>query len=176
MDLLSFIRTADPTKVRIGESQRAEDEPKLMDITVGRVVPLLPVARARTEDGLDASVERLFDEGSGGNQVEQGDSASGGHGVGIPRVSEVAETVVEVVAPVQPRRQKRKTVVSDAGGPSHPPKMLREDHGNPSGASVGAKSWSAVHRLLAGAVQNAEVRGEPIPTFPFVTSSLASPD
>ncbi|GJS49902.1 hypothetical protein Tco_0600023 [Tanacetum coccineum] len=104
MDLLSFIRTADHTKVRIGESQRAEDEPKLLDITVGRVVPLLPVAHACTEDELDTSVERLFDEGSGGNQVEQGDSASGGHGVGIPRVSKVAETVVEGVAPVQPRR------------------------------------------------------------------------
>ncbi|GKC39515.1 hypothetical protein Tco_1051899 [Tanacetum coccineum] len=88
MDLLSFIRTADPTKVRIGESQRAEDEPKLMDITVGRVVPLLPVARARTEDGLDAR-------------------------------------------PLQPKRQrKRKTIVSDSGGPSHPPKMFKRGHGN----------------------------------------------
>nr|GFA16351.1 hypothetical protein [Tanacetum cinerariifolium] len=43
MDLLSFIRTADPAKVRIGESQCDEDEPKLLETTVGRVVPLLPV-------------------------------------------------------------------------------------------------------------------------------------
>ncbi|GKB76978.1 hypothetical protein Tco_0943873 [Tanacetum coccineum] len=146
IDLLSIIQTADPIKVRVGERQRAEDEPKL-----------------------------LFDEGGSGNLAEQGDSTSGGHGVGIPLVSEAAETVVEDVAPVQPRRQrKRKTVVPDAGGPSHPPKKLREDHGTLSVTSVGGKSRSAVQRLLAGAVQNAEVRGEPIPTLPFVTSSVSA--
>ncbi|GJS23961.1 hypothetical protein Tco_0452593 [Tanacetum coccineum] len=126
MDLLSFIQTADPTKVRVGERQRAEDEPKLLDTTVGRVVPLLPIAPARAESELDASVDRLFDEGGSGNLAEQGDSASGGHGVGIPLVSEAAETVVEDVAPVQPRRQrKRKTVVP--GRPLHPPKKLGDD-------------------------------------------------
>ncbi|GKC41440.1 hypothetical protein Tco_1059162 [Tanacetum coccineum] len=67
MDLLSFIQTADPTKVRVGERQRAEDEPKLLDTTVGRVVPLLPIAPARAESELDASVNMLFDEGGSGN-------------------------------------------------------------------------------------------------------------
>ncbi|GJV03771.1 hypothetical protein Tco_1337340 [Tanacetum coccineum] len=43
------------------------------------------------------------------------------------------------------------TEVADVGGPSHPPK-----------------------KLLAGAVLNAEVRGEPIPTLPFVTSSVSA--
>ncbi|GKF21654.1 hypothetical protein Tco_0070292 [Tanacetum coccineum] len=43
-----------------------------------------------------------------------------------------------------------------------------------SGASIGGKSRFAVQRLLAGAVQNAEVRGEPIPTLPFVTSSVSA--
>ncbi|GKD89176.1 hypothetical protein Tco_1364683, partial [Tanacetum coccineum] len=84
MDLLSFIQTADPTKVRVGERQCAEDEPKLLDTTVGRVVPLLPITPARAESELDASVDGLFDEGGNGNLVEQGDSASGGHVVGIP--------------------------------------------------------------------------------------------
>ncbi|GKD29662.1 hypothetical protein Tco_1240440 [Tanacetum coccineum] len=83
MNLLSFIQTTDPTKVRVGERQRAEDEPKL-----------------------------LFDEGGSGNLAEQGDSASGGHGVG-----DSAEIVVE---------------------------------------------------------DNAEVRGEHIPTLPFVTSSVSA--
>ncbi|GKA95780.1 hypothetical protein Tco_0817875 [Tanacetum coccineum] len=93
MDLLSFIRTADPTKVRVGERQRAEGELKLLDTTVG----------------------------GGGSHAEQGDSASGRHGVGIPQVSETAEIVAEDVDPVQPRRQrKRKMVVSDAGEPSPP--------------------------------------------------------
>ncbi|GJX31565.1 hypothetical protein Tco_0241420 [Tanacetum coccineum] len=71
IDLFSFIRIADPTKVRVSERQRTEGEPKLLDTIVGRVVPLLP-----------------------------GDSVSGGHGVGILQVSETAEIVVEDAAPV----------------------------------------------------------------------------
>ncbi|GKE77741.1 hypothetical protein Tco_1543861, partial [Tanacetum coccineum] len=78
MDLLSFIRTADPPKVRIGERQRAEDEPKLLDTTVGRTVPLLPVAPARAQSELDASAGSLI-------------------------VSEAAEVVREDVIPLRPR-------------------------------------------------------------------------
>ncbi|GJT52519.1 zf-CCHC domain-containing protein [Tanacetum coccineum] len=92
-DLLSFIRTADPTKVRVGERQRTEGEPKLLDTTVGRVVPLLPVAPARASSELEASVDKLFDEGGSGGQTKQGDSASGGHGVGIlPKLREDYKT------------------------------------------------------------------------------------
>nr|GEX68784.1 transposase (putative), gypsy type [Tanacetum cinerariifolium] len=39
---------------------------------------------------------------------------------------------------------------------------------------VGGKSMSAVQRLFAGAVQNAKVRGEAIPTMPFVTSFVSA--
>ncbi|GKD90185.1 hypothetical protein Tco_1365692, partial [Tanacetum coccineum] len=123
----------------------------------------------------DASVDRLFDEGGSGNLAKQGDSASGGHGVGIPLVSEATKTVVKYIAPVQPRRQrKRKIVVPDAGGPLHPPKKLREGYKTLSVTSIGGKSRSDVQRLLVGAMQNVEVRGEPIPTLPFVTSSLSA--
>ncbi|GKC54219.1 hypothetical protein Tco_1076964 [Tanacetum coccineum] len=110
-------------------------------------------------------------------QVEQGDSAGGGDGQDtvIQPVTATTNTVVEDVIPLQPRRQrKRKTIVFDASGPLHPPKRLREDHRTPNRASVGGKSRSAVQRLLAGAVQNAEVRGEPLPTLPFVTSSVSA--
>ncbi|GJY43923.1 hypothetical protein Tco_0432136 [Tanacetum coccineum] len=106
MDLFSFIWTVDPTKVRIVERQRGEDEPKLLDATVGRTVPLLPVVPAHAESELEASVGRLFDE---------------------------------------------------EGGPI-----------------VRGKSQSAIQRLLAGAVLNAEVRGEVVPTLPFVTSSVSA--
>ncbi|GKA47280.1 hypothetical protein Tco_0740163 [Tanacetum coccineum] len=151
-DLLSFIQSADPTKVRVGERQRAEDEPKLLDTTVGRVVPLLPIAPARAESELDASVEWLFDEGGSGNLAEQGDSASGGHVVGIPLVSEAAETVVEYVGPLQPKRQrKRKTIVSDSGGPSHPPKKLREDHETSIGPSVAERESEDQTDSMVGA-------------------------
>ncbi|GKA19202.1 hypothetical protein Tco_0699117 [Tanacetum coccineum] len=141
----------------------------------GRVVPLLPIAPARVESELDASVDKLFDESGSGNQAEQGDSASGRHGVGIQLVSDVAETVVEDVTPIQPKRQKKqKIVIVDAGEPSHPAKRLRDDHGAPGGPVVGGKSRSMVQRLLAWAVQNSEVRGEAMPSLPFVTSSVST--
>ncbi|GJY50750.1 hypothetical protein Tco_0441597 [Tanacetum coccineum] len=153
MDLLSFIRTADPIKVRIGERQRSEDEPKLLDTTVGRIVPLLSVAPARAESKLDASIDRLFDEAG----------------------FTVVTTAVEDVIPLQPRRlKKRKTTVVYAGGSSHPSKKLREDHETLSGASVGGKSKFVVQQLLVEAVQNVVVRGEPTPTLPFVTSSVSA--
>ncbi|GJS41734.1 hypothetical protein Tco_0566777 [Tanacetum coccineum] len=75
IDLFAFIRVADPTKVKVGEREHAEEEARLLDSAVGRVVPLLPVDPARAESELEASVERLFDEGGSANM---GDSAAGG--------------------------------------------------------------------------------------------------
>ncbi|GJT34822.1 gypsy type transposase [Tanacetum coccineum] len=161
MDLFAFICTADPTKVRIGEKQRGEDEPKLLDTTVG----------AQSE--LDASVDRLFDEEGGGNEEEHHDSDDGGQGAGTLIVSEATEVVAEDVIPLRSRQRKRKTIV-DADELSHPARKLRDDHGAPGGPFVAGKSRSAVQRLLARAVLNAEVRGEPIPTLPFVTSSVSA--
>ncbi|GKE20115.1 hypothetical protein Tco_1431627 [Tanacetum coccineum] len=174
MDLLSFIQTADPTKVRVGERQCAKGEPKLLDTTVGCVVPLLPVAPGRASSELEESVDKHFDEGGSGGQAEQGDSMSCGHGVGILQVSETAETVAEEAAPVQPKHQrKRKTIISDACGPSHPPKKLREDHGTSTGPSVAGKSRFGLQRLLAGAVLNPKVGIAALPTLPFITSFVS---
>ncbi|GJV20537.1 hypothetical protein Tco_1369557 [Tanacetum coccineum] len=151
IDLLSFIRTADPTKVRVGERQHTEGEPKLLDTTVGHVVLLLPV-----------------------DPAQRGDAVSGGHGVDIPQVSATAEIVAKDATPVQPKRQrKRKTVVSDACEPSHPPKKLREDHGTSTGPSVAGKSKSALQRLLVRSVLNLEVGVAALPTLPFITSSVS---
>ncbi|GJW05980.1 hypothetical protein Tco_1568403 [Tanacetum coccineum] len=139
MDLLSFLRTADPIKVRVGERQHADGEPWLLETTIGRVVlllpvaPFLPVAPARTSSELKASIEKLFRERDSGEQVEKGDSAGGGQGVDIQPVIAAADTIVKDVAPLQPMRQKkRKTIAVDASGPSHPPKKLREDYGDPT--------------------------------------------
>ncbi|GKC80886.1 hypothetical protein Tco_1131660, partial [Tanacetum coccineum] len=124
-----------------------EDETLLLETTFSRTVHLFPVAPDRTESEL---------------------KAGGGQGANI-------QPIVKVAAPVQPRRQtKRKSVVVDAGGASHPPKKLREDHGTPGGTFVGGKSRSAIKRLLAGAVLNAEVSVAAIPTLPFVTASVSS--
>ncbi|GJY37466.1 hypothetical protein Tco_0422844, partial [Tanacetum coccineum] len=145
------------------------------ETTVGRTVPLLSVAPEHAESELKAIIDKLFDEGGSGNQAEQEDSAGVGEGTNIEPVIEATDTVAENVAPLQPRCQrKRKSMVVDVGEASHPPKKLREDHGTPSEASVGGKSRSTIQRLLFGAVLNAEVRGEPIPTLPFVTSSVSA--
>nr|GEX16867.1 transposase (putative), gypsy type [Tanacetum cinerariifolium] len=141
LDIFAFIHTLNPTKVRVVERERNEDEPRLLDTIVGRTIPLLPVAHDRADSELEANVERLFDEGGNGNQTKQGDSARGGPDANIQPVVEAANTVVEDAAPVQSRRQrKRKSVVVDAGEVSYPPKKLREDHGTPSGAFVGDSS------------------------------------
>nr|GFD59410.1 hypothetical protein [Tanacetum cinerariifolium] len=62
-------------KVKVREQKRAEGEARILDSTVGRFVPLLSVAPARAESELEASMERLFDEGG---SVDQVDSAAGG--------------------------------------------------------------------------------------------------
>nr|GEW40186.1 transposase (putative), gypsy type [Tanacetum cinerariifolium] len=155
--------------------KNGEGEPLLLETTIGRIVPLLPVVPDRTESKLDASVERLFDEGGSGNQTEQGDFKGGGKDADIQPVIKAADTVVEDVALVQPKRQrKRKYVVVDAGEASHPLKKLREDHGTLSGTSVGGKSVSAVKGLLARVVLNAEVGVAAIPTLPFMKTSIST--
>nr|GEU68701.1 hypothetical protein [Tanacetum cinerariifolium] len=163
MDLLSFIRTVDPMKVRVAKRQRVEDEPRLLETIVGRVVPLLPVAPAHASSELEASVDKIFDEGV----------SRDGQGFDIQSVIATTDTIVEDVALLQPRRQ-RKTVVADASGPLRPPKKLREDYRALGGAFAAGKSRSVVQSLFTGAVLNAEARGEPIPTLPFVTSSVSA--
>nr|GEU48528.1 hypothetical protein [Tanacetum cinerariifolium] len=141
MDLLSFIQTADPAKVRVGERERDESEPKLLETTVGRVVSLLPVAPDCSSGDLEPSVDKLFDEGGSGEQADQGDSAGGGHGFGVQLVDVSAKTVAEDVAPAKlQRRKKRKTKVVDAGEPSHPAKKLRGDYGASGVPAVGDSS------------------------------------
>ncbi|GKD30872.1 hypothetical protein Tco_1241650 [Tanacetum coccineum] len=124
---------------------------------------------------VEASVDRLFDEGRSGDQTEQGGSAGSGRGADIQLVSTAVDTVVEDVAPVQPTHQrKRKTIVVGAGEASHPPKNLREDHGTSSRPSVAGKSRYALQMLLAGAVLNPEVGVTTMPTLPFVIASVST--
>nr|GEV87695.1 hypothetical protein [Tanacetum cinerariifolium] len=108
----------DLTKVKVVERERQEDEPRLLEIIVGRTVPLLPVAPDHGKRDLEASVDKLFDEGGSGTQAEEGDSTGGesGLGINIQPVAKTIDTAAEDVVPLQPRRQKRKTVVAVADG------------------------------------------------------------
>nr|GEY62406.1 hypothetical protein [Tanacetum cinerariifolium] len=80
MDLFAFIHNPDPTKVNIVERKQVEDEPLFLQTTVGRTVPLIPVAPDRTDSELETSIDRLFDEGGSGSQARQGGSAGVGEG------------------------------------------------------------------------------------------------
>nr|GEW88628.1 hypothetical protein [Tanacetum cinerariifolium] len=114
----------------------------------GPIVPLLLVAPDPSFGELEASVDKLFDEGGSGEQVDQGDSTGDGHGVGVQLVDGSAKTIAEDVAPAELQcRKKRKTKVVDVGEPSHPAKK---------------------------AVHHAEVRGGAVPTLPFVSSSVST--
>nr|GEV29768.1 hypothetical protein [Tanacetum cinerariifolium] len=73
------------------------------------------IAPDRADSKLEASVERLFDEGGSGTQTEHKGSIGVGADANIQPVIEAANTVVEDAIPVQSRRQgKRKSVVVDA--------------------------------------------------------------
>nr|GEV45054.1 ribonuclease H-like domain-containing protein [Tanacetum cinerariifolium] len=153
------------------ERERDEDEPRLLDTTIGRTVPLLPIAPDHAESELEASVNRLFNEGGSGHQTEHGDSKEGRQDVNLQPVAEAVDTIVEDAAPMLLKRQgKRKFLVVDGGEASHPSKKLREDHGNLSGGSVGGKSRSSLQRLLAEVVLNVEVGVVAIPTLPFIVT------
>ncbi|GJY26267.1 hypothetical protein Tco_0400993 [Tanacetum coccineum] len=160
------------TKVKIDERERAEGEKKLLESIIGRVVPLLPVAPARSKSDLEASMDRLFGEG---DSTDQGDSAaSGGHDVAIEPVTDVEDAAAENLTTKRPKRhRKKKPAATDASGSSHPPKKLRGDPGTSSGVATGGKSSSVIKELLASSILNAKVDVKVMATLPFVTSPVS---
>nr|GEV95417.1 bifunctional riboflavin biosynthesis protein RIBA 1, chloroplastic-like [Tanacetum cinerariifolium] len=111
--LFAFIKVADPTKVKVGERERAKGEARLLDSTVGRVVPLLPVAPAHADSELEASVERLFNEGGSADQVDSaagGQEAEAGIATGVRIVAEE-----NMVAERHKCPRKKRQAVTDAG-------------------------------------------------------------
>nr|GEW36967.1 hypothetical protein [Tanacetum cinerariifolium] len=167
MDLLAFIYVADPPKVRVVERERVEGEVKLLDSTVGRVVPLLPVALARAKSELKASVNKLFNEGG---SADQGNSATG--------------DAAAVTAERQKRHHKKRPAVVDSSDSSHPPKKLRGDHVASSEVATGGKSPSTLRELLASSLDVVNIlskssllnveAGVKAVAMPFVTSSVSA--
>ncbi|GJW08420.1 hypothetical protein Tco_1570843 [Tanacetum coccineum] len=153
MDLSAFIHVVDPTKVKIVERERAEGEIRLLDSIIGRVVPLLPVLPAHSEGKLEASVDKLFD--NGGKPDQKDFAAGGGHPAKIEPVTVVEDVSAENVTAERPKhpRKKRPTAM-DVGGSSHPHKKLRGDHRTPSGIATGDKSPSVLKELFASRILN----------------------
>ncbi|GJY60440.1 hypothetical protein Tco_0461097 [Tanacetum coccineum] len=173
MDMFAFIRVADPTNVKVGEWEHAEEEARLLDSIVGRVVPHLPVDPARAESELEASVERLFDEGGSANM---GDSAAGGgHDVEIESVTRVRIIAAENVTAERPKRpRKKRQAAIDAGGSSHPPKKLRRDYGTSGKAATSGKSLYVLKELVASSMLNVEAGVAAVATLPMVNSLVSA--
>nr|GEZ75437.1 hypothetical protein [Tanacetum cinerariifolium] len=147
MDLFAFIQVADPTKLKVGERECAKEEARILDSTVGHVVPLLLVASARAYSELETSVKRLFDEGG---SPDQGDSAGGGgQDTSTGLVTRVKIIVAENVTAKKPKLSRKKMqAVTDASGSSHPPKKLRGDYGTSGEVATSGKSPSVLKELL----------------------------
>ncbi|GKC36154.1 gypsy type transposase, partial [Tanacetum coccineum] len=180
MDIFAFIHTPDPTKVKIVMRERREDEPQLLDTTVGRTVPLLPVAPDRAEGELEASVDKLFDEGSSRNQAEQGDFAGGGggQGVNIQPVIEVADAAAEDVN-AEVRGEPISTLPFGTSSVSATPEHESEDH-TESVTGLNLRTISAPQRFVisldsshhSGAnVVGAEVVSFARPSVPVITTA-----
>nr|GEY03544.1 hypothetical protein [Tanacetum cinerariifolium] len=161
----AFIHVPNLTKVRVVERERVEGEPRVLETTIGHIVPLLPIAPDRADSDLEASVNRLFDEGgsSAGGEQEAGTSA------GVRIVSG------EDVAVEEPRcLQKKRQATTDAGGSSHPLKKLRSDYIAPSVAPSAGKAPFGLRDLLARSMLNVESGAEFVTTLPFVTSYVSA--
>ncbi|GKD50908.1 hypothetical protein Tco_1279884 [Tanacetum coccineum] len=142
-----------------------------MDTTVGSVVLLLPVAPARSKAALKASVDKLFDEGGSGDQV---DSAAGGS-QNIVIGADVENVAAKTVVAKKPTRyRKKRPAATDGSGSSHPPKKLREDYRTSGGTATGGKSPSAIKELLERSILNAKIGVAVVATLPFVTSSVSA--
>nr|GFA14029.1 hypothetical protein [Tanacetum cinerariifolium] len=144
MDLFAFIQVVDPTKVKAGERECVEEEAKLLDFTVRSVVPILPVTPACSENELEASVKRLFDEGGSADQVDF--AADGGQEVET-RIATWVRVVFE----------------GNAGG-----------YGASSEAAICGKSPSALRELLVSSLLNVEVGVAALPTLPMTTSLVSA--
>nr|GEV41339.1 hypothetical protein [Tanacetum cinerariifolium] len=131
MDLFVFIRHSDPTKVRIWERELEEREVKLLEMTGGRTIPLVPPVTTALEDSGD-SIDKLFDKANQEHSVERADDVL---------EETIAKDALEVVAEKTKKKQKRK-VVGDASVSTYPPKKLRDDYQsllpNTSGKSLAA--------------------------------------
>nr|GEY01893.1 hypothetical protein [Tanacetum cinerariifolium]GEY18931.1 hypothetical protein [Tanacetum cinerariifolium] len=173
MDLPAFIDVVDPYKVRVVEREHSEGEAKLLDFTIGRIVPLLLVALAHVESVLEASVDKLFDEGG---STEQGDStADGGHDAEIGLVNVVEDTSARNVTVERPKHpRKKRPAITNASGSSHLPKKLKGDHSTSSGAATSGKFLYVLKELLASSILNVVIGVEAVATLSLITSLLSA--
>nr|GEV18185.1 hypothetical protein [Tanacetum cinerariifolium] len=145
MDLSAFIHVVDPTKVKAAERERAEEEARILNSTVGRVVSLLPVAPDHAKN------------------IETGL---------VTRVKIIATENVIAERPKRPR--KKRQAVTDISGSFHPPKKLKGDYRISGGVATSAKPLFVLKELFAYSMLNVEVGVVVVATLPLVTSSVSA--
>ncbi|GJU26668.1 hypothetical protein Tco_1165289 [Tanacetum coccineum] len=136
---ISFIRHSDPTKVRVGERNVAEGEVKLLTLTEGHVVPLVPPTLAASVSSND-SIDKLFDDGNDAGReypTERDDDVL---------AETIAKDVLKVVEKTKKPKRKRK-VTEDASGSTLPPKKLREDY-HVATSNIDGKSLATIRGLI----------------------------
>ncbi|GJR21224.1 hypothetical protein Tco_0969751 [Tanacetum coccineum] len=139
MNLFLFIHHSDPTKVRVGERNVAEGEVKLLTLTEGRVVLLVPPASAASV-GSNDSIDKLFDDG---NDVGQEHPTEKDDNVLAKTIAKDASKVVE-----KTKKSKRKRkATGDASGSTFPPKKLGEDY-HAATSNIGGKSLATISGLI----------------------------
>nr|GFA00384.1 hypothetical protein [Tanacetum cinerariifolium] len=110
MDLLAFIRHANPTKVKVGEKEAQDGEVPLLELTKDRVVPL-----AGVYDRGNANVQGAGndDVNEGVNDVtEDGQAKRGDRVVDIRGIEIVANDEISAI----PKKVKKKRKVTDGAG------------------------------------------------------------
>ncbi|GJW25686.1 hypothetical protein Tco_0039497 [Tanacetum coccineum] len=139
MDLFTFIRHSDPTKVRIGEREPEKREVNLQTLTKGRTVLLNPPASAASGGSSD-SIDKLFAEGGDARQehsIERDDDVL---------EETVAKDISEVGVEKTKKKRKRKAT-RDASSSTLPPKKLREDY-HAVTSNICGKSLATIRGLI----------------------------
>ncbi|GKF20169.1 hypothetical protein Tco_0068807, partial [Tanacetum coccineum] len=157
------------------ERKVAEEEVPLLQLTRGRIVPLVGV-----NDQGNVNVQ-----GAGNDDVNEGDgdaaeanqTKKGKHVVDVGGIDVVAGDEVHVIVADKPQRVRKKRKAADgASGSGLPPKKLREDHGTFGiDANTGGKYVDALNILLESSTFPVEVGVTAATTVAFVTSSV-TPD
>nr|GEU57487.1 putative reverse transcriptase domain-containing protein [Tanacetum cinerariifolium] len=115
-------------------------------------------------------IERERDEG----EAKLLDSTVG-HVVSLlPVTPASAESELEASMDRPKCQRKKRQVVMDASGSSHPLKKLRGDYETSSEAATDGKSLSVLKELLASSILNVEVGVEVVATQPLVTTSIST--
>nr|GEU56450.1 hypothetical protein [Tanacetum cinerariifolium] len=130
----------------------------------------------KVKSDLEASVERLFDEGGSADQEDS--AGGGGQDSGTGLVTGVKIIVAEDVTTKKPKcPRKKRQAVTDASGSCHPPKKLRGDYGTSGEVATSGKSPCVLKELLARSMLNIKAGVAAVATLPMVTSSVyATPE